>query len=83
MLGCKSLFNHYNAYSAFSTQDGRYIKNNYSRTYNYNSRFTRMFADPFTSSYGLFTNSLGENGLVGLIALAIIMYLFQRKRVGA
>ena len=24
--------------------------------------------------------SLGENGLVGLIALAIILFLFQRKR---
>jgi hypothetical protein len=28
-------------------------------------------------------NSLGENGLVGLIALAIIVYLFQRKKVTA
>ncbi|MHC4364354.1 MAG: hypothetical protein ACYSU6_05025 [Planctomycetota bacterium] len=28
-------------------------------------------------------NSLGENGLVGLIALAIILYLFQRKRAVA
>ncbi len=27
--------------------------------------------------------SLGENGLVGLIALAIILYLFQRKRAFA
>ncbi|UCE99641.1 MAG: hypothetical protein JSV82_00820 [Planctomycetota bacterium] len=27
--------------------------------------------------------SLGENGLVGLIALAIILYLFQRQRVAA
>ena len=26
---------------------------------------------------------LGENGLVGLIALAVIIYLFQRKRVFA
>ncbi len=28
-------------------------------------------------------NSLGENGMVGLIALGIIVYLFQRKRVTA
>jgi hypothetical protein len=27
--------------------------------------------------------SLGENGLVGLIALAIILYLFQRQRAVA
>ncbi len=27
--------------------------------------------------------TLGENGLVGLIALAIIMFLFYRKRVAA
>ena len=27
--------------------------------------------------------SLGENGLVGLIALSIILYLFNRKRVTA
>ena len=26
---------------------------------------------------------LGENGLVGLIALAVILYLFQRRRVFA
>lgn len=26
-------------------------------------------------------NTLGENGLVGLIALGIILYLFHRKRV--
>ena len=26
---------------------------------------------------------LGENGLVGLIALAVILYLFQRRRVWA
>jgi hypothetical protein len=26
---------------------------------------------------------LGENGLVGLIALAVIIYLFQRRRVFA
>jgi hypothetical protein len=25
-------------------------------------------------------NTLGENGLVGLIALAIILFLFQKKR---
>jgi len=28
-------------------------------------------------------NTLGENGLVGLIALGIILYLFQKKRVVA
>ena len=28
-------------------------------------------------------NTLGDNGLVGLIALAIILYLFQRKRAVA
>ncbi len=28
-------------------------------------------------------STLGENGLVGLIALGIILYLFQRKRVAA
>ena len=28
-------------------------------------------------------NSLGENGLVGLIALAIILWLFYRKRAVA
>jgi hypothetical protein len=28
-------------------------------------------------------DSLGENGMVGLIALAIIIYLFQRRRVFA
>ncbi|UCF43768.1 MAG: hypothetical protein JSV99_02230 [Planctomycetota bacterium] len=28
-------------------------------------------------------NSLGENGLVGLIALGIIVYLFQKKRAVA
>ncbi len=27
--------------------------------------------------------TLGENGMVGLIALGIILYLFQRKRVAA
>jgi len=26
-------------------------------------------------------NTLGQNGLVGLIALSIILYLFNRKRV--
>jgi hypothetical protein len=28
-------------------------------------------------------NTLGDNGLVGLIALGIILYLFQRKRAVA
>jgi len=28
-------------------------------------------------------NTLGENGFVGLIALGIILYLFQRRRVPA
>jgi len=28
-------------------------------------------------------NTLGENGLVGLIALGIILFLFRRKRVVA
>lgn len=28
-------------------------------------------------------STLGENGLVGLIALAVILYLFRRKRVVA
>ncbi len=28
-------------------------------------------------------NTLGENGLVGLIALGIILYLFRRKRAVA
>lgn len=28
-------------------------------------------------------SDLGENGLVGLIALAVILYLFQRRRVWA
>lgn len=28
-------------------------------------------------------NTLGENGLVGLIALAIILYLFQKQRASA
>lgn len=28
-------------------------------------------------------NSLGENGLVGLVALGIILYLFHRKRAVA
>ncbi|MBW8001376.1 MAG: hypothetical protein FVQ80_05075 [Planctomycetes bacterium] len=28
-------------------------------------------------------NTLGENGLVGLIALSIIMYLFHRKKAVA
>jgi len=31
---------------------------------------------------GLIAN-LGENGLVGLIALAVILYLFQRRRAFA
>ena len=28
-------------------------------------------------------NTLGDNGLVGLIALGVILYLFQRKRAVA
>ena len=35
------------------------------------ANLTRLIAD------------LGENGLVGLIALAVILYLFQRRRVFA
>ena len=38
----------------------------------------------FTKIVGNLTgllNSLGEEGLVGLIALGIILYLFQRQRV--
>ena len=46
-------------------------------------------AVPFFGGIGVVTNltallsTLGENGLVGLIALAIILYLFRRKRVAA
>ena len=46
-------------------------------------------AVPFFGGIGVVTNltallsTLGENGLVGLIALAIILYLFRRKRVVA
>jgi hypothetical protein len=28
-------------------------------------------------------NTLGENGLVGLIALGIILFLFQRRKIAA
>lgn len=28
-------------------------------------------------------NTLGENGLIGLVALGVIVYLFQRKKAAA
>lgn len=39
-----------------------------------------FFGQIVTNLTGLISN-LGENGLVGLIALGIILYLFQRRRV--
>ncbi len=48
-----------------------------------------LFGDTVPFFSGIVANltslikGLGENGMVGLIALAIILYLFQRKRVVA
>ena len=48
-----------------------------------------LFGDTVPFFSGIVANltaliaSLGENGLVGLIALSIILYLFNRKRVTA
>lgn len=39
-----------------------------------------FFARTVTNLTGLL-NTLGENGLAGLIALGIILYLFQRKEL--
>ncbi len=39
-----------------------------------------FFSQVVTNLTGLIT-TLGDNGLVGLIALAVILYLFQRRRV--
>ncbi len=41
-----------------------------------------FFGGIVTNLTGLL-NTLGENGLVGLIALGIILYLFRRKRAVA
>ncbi len=35
------------------------------------------------SNLTVLIGSLGENGLVGLIALSVILYLFRRKKVTA
>ncbi|MHC4746882.1 MAG: hypothetical protein ACYS18_06135 [Planctomycetota bacterium] len=48
-----------------------------------------LFGDTVPFFSGIVANltaliaSLGENGLVGLIALSIILYLFNRRRVTA
>jgi len=41
-----------------------------------------FFGGIVTNLTGLL-NTLGENGLVGLVALGIILYLFRRKRAVA
>ena len=41
-----------------------------------------FFGGIVTNLMGLLS-TLGENGIVGLIALGIILYLFQRKRATA
>lgn len=41
-----------------------------------------FFGGIVTNLTGLIS-TLGENGLVGLIALAVILYLFQKKRAVA
>ena len=41
-----------------------------------------FFSGIVTNLMGLL-NTLGENGIVGLIALGVIVYLFQRKKAPA
>jgi hypothetical protein len=41
-----------------------------------------FFSGIVTNLMGLL-NAMGENGIVGLIALGIIVYLFQKKKVTA
>jgi hypothetical protein len=41
-----------------------------------------LFGGITTNLMGLL-NTLGENGIVGLIALGIILYLFQRRKATA
>ncbi len=42
-----------------------------------------FFGEGVVANLILLLSSLGENGLVGLIALAIIIYLFHKKRAVA
>ncbi len=48
-----------------------------------------LFGEKVSFFYGVVDNltalisNLGENGLVGLISLGVILYLFQRRRVFA
>lgn len=40
-----------------------------------------FFGGTIVANLTALISSLGENGLVGLISLAIILYLFRRKKV--
>ena len=46
-------------------------------------RTVAFFGSSIVANLTGLLNSLGEHGLVGLIALGIILYLFQRKRAVA
>lgn len=39
-----------------------------------------VFGGIVTNLTGLLNTTLGENGLVGLVALAIILFLFQKRK---